>query len=104
MAKDYYENEQGLQLEDFLLRVSSFQKIANQYTFTSPQGFFLLTALKYKVRAGKKENNTLESDLQKLEDYINLAVKSGFERGEVEERLNVMYNTFEKWDGGVVYW
>ena len=102
--KDYYANQHGVQLQDFLVAFSDWQLKTWNYNFTMPQGFFLLNALKYKVRAGKKEDNTLESDLQKLEDYINLAVKSGFERGEVEERLKVMYETFEKWDGGVVYW
>ena len=104
MAKDYYANEQGFQLEEFLIELSQAQLKTNQYNFTSPQGFFILNALKYKVRAGKKEGNTLGSDLQKIEDYITLAEKTGFKRYEVELELEMLHGAFLEWNGEPIEW
>lgn len=102
--KDYYANQHGVQLQDFLVAFSDWQLKTWNYNFTMPQGFFLLNALKYKVRAGKKENNTLESDLQKIEDYIILAIRAGFDRYEVELELEKLLQAFENYKGGEFEW
>lgn len=100
MAKDYYANKHGLQLQDFLVKFSDRQFETNSYYFTMSQGFFTLNALKYKVRAGKKEGNSYEQDMQKVEDYILLNEKVGYPRYEVELMLEKLVLSFEEWEGG----
>ena len=54
MAKEYYANKYGIQLEEFLIWVSEWDLQLERYNFTTGQGFALTNALKYSVRAGKK--------------------------------------------------
>ena len=70
-----------------------------QYNFTTGQGFALTNALKYIVRAGKKPNEPYEKDMGKYNDYINMAVKMGFERVEAENWVALQKSIFEEFKG-----
>ena len=85
MAQDYYANKYGIQLEEFLIWGSEWDLKFWKYNFTTGQGFALTNALKYTVRAGKKPDEPYEKDMGKYNDYIDMAVKMGFERSEAED-------------------
>ena len=70
MAQEYYANKYGIQLEEFLIWGSEWDLKFWQYNFTTGQGFALTNALKYLVRAGKKEGESYEKDMGKYVDYI----------------------------------
>ena len=99
MAQDYYANEQGIQLEEFLIWGSEWDLKFWQYNFTTGQGFALTNALKYAVRAGKKPNEPYEKDMGKYNDYIEMAVKMGFEKSEAEDWVSLQKSIFEKFKG-----
>lgn len=57
---NYYENENGIDIRDWLMKVN-------------PEAWAVISmfnALKYHVRAGKKEGETEEKDLKKKKDYL----------------------------------
>lgn len=99
MAKEYYANKYGIQLEEFLIWGSEWDLKFWQYNFTTGQGFALTNALKYLVRAGKKPNEPYEKDMGKYNDYINMAVLMGFERSEAEEWVELQKSIFEEFNG-----
>ncbi len=99
MAQDYYANKYGIQLEEFLISRSEWDLKFWKYNFTTGQGFALTNALKYIVRAGKKPNEPYEKDMGKYNDYINMAVKMGFERLEAEEWVALQKSNFEEFKG-----
>ena len=99
MAQEYYANKYGIQLEEFLIWGSEWDLIFPQYNFITGQGFALTNALKYLVRAGKKPNEPFEKDMGKYNDYINKAVKTGFERSEAENWVALQKSIFEDFKG-----
>lgn len=99
MAQEYYANKYGIQLEEFLIWGSEWDLKFWQYNFTIGQGFALTNALKYAVRAGKKPNEPYEKDMGKYNDYINMAVKMGFERSEAEDLVALKKSIFEEFKG-----
>ena len=99
MAKEYYANKYGIQLEEFLIWESEWDLKFWKYKFTTGQGFALTNALKYSVRAGKKPNEPFEKDMGKYNDYINMAVLMGFERSEAEEWVALQKSIFEEFKG-----
>lgn len=99
MAQDYYANKYGIQLEEFLIWGSEWDLKFWQYNFTTGLGFALTNALKYIVRAGKKPNEPYEKDMGKYNDYINMAVKMGFERVEAESWVALQKSIFEEFKG-----
>ena len=99
MAQEYYANKHGIQLEEFLIWGSEWDLKFWQYNFTTGQGFALTNALKYIVRAGKKPNEPYEKDMGKYNDYINMAVKMGFERSEAEDWVALQKSIFEEFIG-----
>ena len=99
MAQDYYANKYGIQLEEFLVWESDLDLEFRQYNSTTGQGFALTNALKYSVRAGKKPNEPFEKDMGKYNDYINMAVKMGFERSEAEDWIALQKSIFEEFKG-----
>lgn len=99
MSKEYYANKYGIQLEEFLIRRSEWDLKFWKYNFTTGQGFALTNALKYLVRAGKKPNEPYEKDMGKYNDYINMAVKMGFEREESEDWVALQKSNFEEFKG-----
>lgn len=71
IKKDYYTNPQGFQLYTY------FSKVLTPnfgFEFSLEQGFYLLSAFKYAVRAGRKPDNAKEKDLEKIDDYVELIV------------------------------
>lgn len=99
MAKEYYANKYGIQLEEFLIWGSEWDLKFWKYNFTTGQGFALTNALKYSARAGKKPNEPFEKDMGKYNDYINMAVLMGFERSEAEEWVALQKSIFEEFKG-----
>lgn len=99
MAQKYYANKYGIQLEEFLIWASEWDLKFWKYNFTTGQGFALTCALKYVVRAGKKPNEPYEKDMGKYNDYINMAVKMGFERSEAEDWVALQKSIFEEFKG-----
>lgn len=99
MAQEYYANKYVIQLEEFLIWGSEWDLKFWQYNFTTGQGFALTNALKYSVRAGKKPNEPYEKDMGKYNDYIEMAVKMGFERSEAEDWVALQKSIFEKFKG-----
>lgn len=99
MAKEYYANKYGIQLEEFLIWGSEWELKFWRYNFTTGQGFALTNALKYIVRAGKKPNEPYEKDMGKYNDYINMAVKMGFERSKAEDWVALQKSIFEEFKG-----
>ena len=51
------------------------------------------------MRAGKKPNEPFEKDMGKYNDYINMAVKMGFERSEAENWVALQKSIFEDFKG-----
>ncbi len=99
MAKEYYANKYGIQLEEFLIWGSEWDLKFWQYNFTTGQGFALTNALKYIVRAGKKPDEPYEKDMDKYVDYINMAVKMGFTQEEAEDWVALQKSIFEEFKG-----
>lgn len=98
-TKDYYANKNGFQLKDFLVEVHKNEIEKNNYHYTTPQGFYVLNALKYIVRAGKKTGASFEQDIKKADDYISMGIDVGFPRYEMELYLDVLTETFYNWQG-----
>ena len=99
MAKEYYANKYGIQLEEFLIWGSERDLKFWRYNFTTGQGFALTNALKYIVRAGKKPDEPYEKDMDKYVDYINMAVKMGFTQEEAEDWVALQKSIFEEFKG-----
>lgn len=99
MAQEYYANKYGIQLQEFLIWGSEWDLKFWQYNFTTGQGFALTNALKYVVRAGKKEGESYEKDMGKYNDYINMAVLMGFDKQEAEDWVALQKSIFEEFKG-----
>lgn len=108
IKKDYYANEQGVQLTTF------FEKVITPkygFRFSLTQGFYLLSAFKYAVRAGYKPENPKEQDLEKIEDYVQRIAKHDEERfnpngvtaddlaGEVKFFIDEELEAFRRFNG-----
>lgn len=99
MAKDYYTNKNGFQLIDFMKRKSPISEMVRSDNFTVEEGFFTLSAVKYAVRAGMKEGESFEKDMEKFNDYIDALEALGFDREEVIKTINGYKQGFLEWDG-----
>lgn len=99
MAKDYYTNKNGFQLIDFMKRKSPISEMVGSDNFTVEEGFFTLSAVKYAVRAGMKEGESFEKDMEKFNDYVDALEALGFDREEVVMTINGYKNSFLEWDG-----
>lgn len=87
----HYTNEHGMQLKDFMKKFMPELWEAACYW----------SALKYNVRAGKKENESLKKDLGKRTDYINEIVENdGIEDFNlILADINAVKTRFENWKG-----
>lgn len=57
------------------------------------------SALKYNIRAGKKEGESLEKDIGKRDDYIEEIAGDDLEKQYlIKSELNVIKENFEKWE------
>ena len=87
----HYTNEHGMQLKDFMKKFMPELWEAACYW----------SALKYNVRAGKKEGESLNKDLGKRTDYINEIVENdGIEDFNlILADIDAIKTRFETWKG-----
>ena len=84
----HYTNEHGMELKDFM-------KIFMPELWESACYW---SALKYNVRAGKKEGESLEKDLIKRDDYIEEIAGDDLEKQYlIKSEINIIKENFEKW-------
>ena len=85
----YYENEHGKDLRSFLIENSPVEWST----------FCLINAMKYQIRAGKKQGETSEKDLKKrdnyLEDYIEIM---SCDAKEIYNELDEVVKMFNDYD------
>lgn len=99
MAKNYYTNKNGFQLIDFMVQKNKISEAVDSNCFTIEEGFFTLSAVKYAVRAGMKEGESFEKDMEKFNDYVDALEALGFDREEVIKTINGYKQGFIEWDG-----
>lgn len=86
----HYVNKHGQQLKDFML-----MKFGEKYY----RIWCLLNALKYQVRAGKKEGNSYTKDIVKRDDYLKELNNSEWEHKETLSSIVNGAKEFEEWKG-----
>lgn len=87
----HYQNQHGQQLKDFIIANDpEFWKIISNWS-----------AIKYYIRAGKKDGESLEKDLGKCKDYVKeyVALDGSCSINEVMEELELIKAQFEAWKG-----
>ena len=95
---NHYEKEHGQHLFEFMKK-----NIKKEYVI----GFCLLNALKYQVRAGKKEGNSSEKDLGKALDYLKevpeiegiIAMSKETKFKALKNEIKDAKERFENWEG-----
>lgn len=87
----HYQNQYGQQLKDFI--------IANDPEFWKTVCNW--SAIKYYIRAGKKDGESLEKDLGKCKDYVKeyVALEESVSVNEIMEELELIKAKFEAWKG-----
>ena len=87
----HYQNQYGQQLKDFI--------IANDPEFWKNVSNW--SAIKYYIRAGKKDGESLEKDLGKCKDYVKecVALNETVSVNEIMEDLERIKVEFEAWKG-----
>lgn len=87
----HYQNQYGQHLKDFI--------IANDSEFWKTISIW--SAIKYYIRAGKKDGESLEKDLGKCKDYVKeyVALDGSGSINEVMEDLESIKAQFEAWKG-----
>lgn len=87
----HYQNQYGQHLKDFI--------IANDPEFWKTISIW--SAIKYYIRAGKKDGESLEKDLGKCKDYVKeyVALEGSGSINEVMEELELTKAKFEAWKG-----
>lgn len=99
ITKDYYANAQNFQLRDFMKELSKYMNVNGGDIYTMEEGFFFLNAVKYKIRAGLKNNNTFEDDMTKYQDYKDDLLELGHYPREVDRAINAYVDLFHNWKG-----
>lgn len=87
----HYQNQYGQQLKDFIIANDpEFWKIVSNWS-----------AIKYYIRAGKKDGESQEKDLGKCEDYVKeyVALEENVSVNEIMEDLKIIKAEFEAWKG-----
>ena len=87
----HYQNQYGQQLKDFIIAYDpEFWKIVSNWS-----------AIKYYIRAGKKDGESLEKDLGKckyyVKEYVDLDETSSI--NGAMEKLERIKAEFEAWKG-----
>ena len=86
---NYYENKHGKDLKSFLI----------EHDLEAWEHFCLINAMKYQIRAGKKENNSITEDLDKRDNYLDSYIElSGEDAKEVYENLHEAVEMFNDYD------
>lgn len=98
----HYQNEKGFQLNDFLKTYTGRQYLIGWYT---------LQVVKYFVRAGKKDGESKEKDLNKGFDYfdelweiqkqVNKENETDISYNELFEDVMEIISDFDKWNGEI---
>lgn len=87
----HYQNEHGQQLKDFIIANDpEFWKVISNWS-----------AIKYFIRAGKKDGESKEKDLSKCDDYVKeyVALEGDTSVEECMEELEEIKASFEAWRG-----
>lgn len=86
---NYYENEHGKDLKSFIIE-------------TDPEAwehFCLINAMKYQIRAGKKEGESESKDLAKRDDYLESYIRlTGEDAEQVYKDLDIAVMMFKDYD------
>lgn len=99
ITKDYYANEKGHQLRDYMKECAKFASEWGNEIYSMEEGFFFLSALKYHIRAGLKEGNSFEQDLEKHNDYVHDLIDLGFNFNVILETIKDYSDHFYAWEG-----
>lgn len=85
----YYENEQGIDIREWFM-----EEMPKEWAVIS-----MFNALKYSVRAGKKEGNTRMQDYAKMDNYMeDYIALTGIEANEAYDLLDNMVEQFNNYD------
>lgn len=87
----HYQNQHGQQLKDFIIANDpEFWKIISNWS-----------AIKYYIRAGKKDGESYDKDLGKCKDYVKeyVDLEEGVSINEAMEVLERIKDEFEAWKG-----
>lgn len=86
---NYYENEHGKDLKSFIIEMDPE---AWEY-------FCLINAMKYQIRAGKKEGESESKDFAKRDNYLESYIElTGENAEEVYKNLASAVNEFNNYD------
>lgn len=86
---DYYENEHGKDLRDFLMENSPKEWVT----------FCAINMLKYNVRAGHKEGESEQKEMIKFNDYLkDYCAINDITKCEAVEELNKAVEMFKKYE------
>lgn len=99
IKKDYYANKHGFQLRDYMKECAKIAPNWGNEIYSMEEGFFFLNAIKYKVRAGLKEENSFGSDLEKYSDYVDDLLELGVSLEIIEEAVKDYTERFYAWEG-----
>lgn len=99
ITKYYYANAQGYQLRDFMKEMSNYMENNEWDVYTLEEGFFFLNAVKYKIRAGLKEDNSFKKDTEKYKDYKKSLEELGWNKTCIDMCVNDYVDAFHKYDG-----
>lgn len=99
IKKDYYANEKGHQLRDFMKQMHALAGCYSMEIYSLEDGFFFLNAVKYKVRAGLKDENTFQDDMTKYKDYLDDLEELGVNRDMLLDSASDYVNRFYAWGG-----
>ena len=99
IKKDYYANEKGHQLRDFMKQMHALAGRCGMEIYSLEDGFFFLCAVKYKVRAGLKDENTFQDDMEKYMDYLDDLEELGVDRAMLLDSASDYVDRFYAWDG-----
>lgn len=86
---NYYENEHGKDLKSFLIEKNP----------EAWKHFCLINAMKYQIRAGKKDGESESKDLTKRDDYLESYIELTKEDAEqVYKDLDIAVMVFDDYD------
>ena len=93
----HYTNEYGIELNEYLQHTFDYEEL---------KGWYTMQVLKYLVRAGKKEGESYDKDINKALDYanelaniININKLTEFITGDIMADMQAMADDFKEWKG-----
>lgn len=86
---DYYKNKNGKDLRSFLIESAPVEWST----------FCLINAMKYQIRAGKKQGETSEKDFKKRDNYLEDYIKiMDCDAEEIYKELDEAVGLFNNYD------